>query len=79
MAANIMEGGHNLPSEKYFVHESEEVEHGRRSHSIDRRESTKHGDRALALIGDERVFLTEEDVRELFSFCLYTFTWGFSC
>ncbi len=60
MAANSIEGRQNLP-EKYYVHESEDVDHGRLN--VDRRESTKHGDRALALIGDERVFLTQEDVR----------------
>ena len=51
-----------MPSEKYYIHESEDAVHAR--HSIDRRESIKHGDLALTLIGDERVFLTEEDVRE---------------
>jgi len=30
--------------------------------TAERRESVKHGDRALALIGDERIVLTEEDV-----------------
>ena len=34
-------------------------------HNDARRESARHGDRALSLIGDERVTLTEEDVRAI--------------
>ena len=32
---------------------------------IDRRASLKHGDPALAIVGDERVELTDEDVSSL--------------
>ena len=42
---------------------AEDVESGRASKDIiDRRASLKHADRALAIVGDERVELTEEDV-----------------
>ena len=43
-------------AEKPSVSQMEDVEHGKASYDI------KHGDRALALIGDEHVLLTEEDV-----------------
>jgi hypothetical protein len=43
---------------------AEDVESGRQSKDIiDRRVSLKHADRALAIVGDERVELSEEDVR----------------
>lgn len=45
-------------TEKYAVEQKEDIEHGRSS----RHSSTKHGDRALAIIGDGRVLLTDEDV-----------------
>lgn len=32
--------------------------------SQDRKASVKHGDRALAIVGDQRIELTEEDVCE---------------
>lgn len=34
--------------------------------------AAKHGDRALAIIGDERISLTEEDVRQLFEYVATT-------
>lgn len=46
--------------EKYDIRENEHVSQWQPG--AHRRESVKHGDRALALIGDERVFLSEEDV-----------------
>jgi hypothetical protein len=65
MSANSLEGRLDMPrEEKYHVHETEDVG-GDRVNSVERRQSMKHGDRALALIGDERVFLTEEDVSVL--------------
>jgi hypothetical protein len=43
---------------------AEDVESGRQSKDIiERRVSLKHADRALAIVGDERVELSEEDVR----------------
>ena len=43
---------------------SEDVESGPHSKDdIMRRESVKHGDRALDLVGDQRVELTDADVR----------------
>lgn len=42
---------------------SEDVESGHFSKDdLQRRESLRHGDRALALVGEGRVDLTEEDV-----------------
>lgn len=51
---------------KYDVGQFEDVEvnGGRRSSplAVDKHQYAKHGDRALAIIGDERVKVTEEDV-----------------
>jgi hypothetical protein len=44
--------------DKSYVEQKEDVERGGRR----RQSSTKHGDRALATIGDDRVPLTDEDV-----------------
>ena len=42
---------------------AEDVESGLTpKHIIDRRISVQHGDRALAIVGDQRIDLTEEDV-----------------
>ena len=56
--------GLDSPVEKSYVEQKEDIEKGERR----RQSSTKHGDRALAIIGDERVSLTNEDVRNLFTF-----------
>jgi hypothetical protein len=45
--------------EKPYAEQKEDVEYGGRR----RQSSTKHGDRALAIIGDDRISLTDEDVR----------------
>jgi hypothetical protein len=49
----------DLSVEKPYAEQKEDVEYGRRR----RQSSTKHGDRALAIIGDDRISLTDEDVR----------------
>jgi hypothetical protein len=56
-----MTSSHRLdPSvDKSYIEQKEDIEHGRRR----RQSSTKHGDRALAIIGDDRISLTDEDVR----------------
>ena len=55
----------NLDDETAHLAHSEDVESGHHPKDIQqRRESVKHGDRALALLGDERVELTEEDVSQ---------------
>jgi hypothetical protein len=53
-----MTSSHRLDLKPY-VEQKEDIEHGGRR----RQSSTKHGDRALAIIGDDRISLTEEDVR----------------
>jgi hypothetical protein len=45
-------------TEKSELEQKEDIEHGGRRRQI----STKHGDRALAIIGDDRISLTDEDV-----------------
>jgi len=45
----------------HMVHD-EDVEEARHTHHDDHTASVKHGDRALAIVGDDRVELTEEDV-----------------
>lgn len=54
----------NLDDKAGHLAHSEDVESARFSKDIiqQRRESVKHGDRALAIVGDQRVELTEEDV-----------------
>jgi hypothetical protein len=47
-----------MVSNKGVIDKVEEASHADRRHSA----TAQHGDRALALIGDERVSLTEEDV-----------------
>ena len=43
---------------------AEDAESGRQSKDVvERRASLKHADRALAIVGDERVELTDEDVK----------------
>jgi hypothetical protein len=57
----------NLDDKTAHLAHSEDVESGRLSKDIiqqQRRESVKHGDRALAIVGDDRVELTEEDVSQ---------------
>jgi hypothetical protein len=49
----------DLSVEKPYVEQKEDIEHGGRR----RQSSTRHGDRALAIIGDDRISLTDEDVR----------------
>ena len=64
-----------MEAEKFAPDMIEKHEHG---HTADRRHSAvaaQHGDRALALLGDERVRLTEEDVSLSHSSCCY----GQSC
>lgn len=53
-----MTSSHRLDLKPY-IEQKEDIEHGGRR----RQSSTKHGDRALAIIGDDRISLTEEDVR----------------
>jgi hypothetical protein len=52
--------GHVLdaPPGKGYLKQKEDIENGGRR----RQSSIKHGDRALAIIGDDRVSLTDEDV-----------------
>jgi hypothetical protein len=51
-------------TEKASVDHDEDVEAGGQHHAHGRRDHMKlHGDRGLALVGDERIPLTEEDVR----------------
>jgi hypothetical protein len=66
-----MTSSHRLDTsvEKPYIEQKEDIEHGGRR----RQNSTKHGDRALAIIGDDRISLTEEDVRCM-RFYLYSFT-----
>lgn len=54
----------NLDDKASHMAHSEDVESGRLSkdHFQQRKESVKHGDRALAIVGEGRVELTEEDV-----------------
>lgn len=54
----------NLDDKASHLAHSEDVESGHLSKDSiqQRRESVKHGDRALAIVGDERVEVTEEDV-----------------
>lgn len=54
----------NLDDKANHMAHSEDVESGRLSkdHFQQRRESVKHGDRALAIVGEGRIELTEEDV-----------------
>jgi hypothetical protein len=59
--SNTDNGKWSDPTNKHKVDEMEDVEVGDRL----RQESIKHGDRALAIIGDGRVQLTEEDVRSI--------------
>lgn len=42
---------------------AEDIESATSKDVMERRASLMHGDRALAIVGDERVELTEEDVR----------------
>lgn len=53
-----MTSSHRLDPKPHFE-QKEDIEHGGRR----RQSSTKHGDRVLAIIGDDRISLTEEDVR----------------
>lgn len=51
-------------AEKSSVDHAEDVEAGSQFQTHNRRESLKlHGDRGLALVGDERIPLTEANVR----------------
>jgi hypothetical protein len=51
-------------TEKASVDHDEDVEAGGQHHTHNKRDNMKlHGDRGLALVGDERIPLTEEDVR----------------
>lgn len=56
----------NLDHKTAQLAHSEDVESGRLSKDNieQRRESVKHGDRALAIVGEDRVELTEEDVSQ---------------
>ena len=65
MNATMTSKDHGLdsPAEKSYVEQKEDIEKGERR----RQSATKHGDRALAIIGDERVSLTDEDVRRSFT------------
>lgn len=56
--------GLDSPMEKSYLEQKEDIEKGERR----RQTSTKHGDRALAIVGDARVWLTDEDVRLSFTF-----------
>lgn len=50
--------------EKASVDHNEDIEAGGQHHAHNKRDNMKlHGDRGLALVGDERIPLTEEDVR----------------
>lgn len=60
-----MEANSKMEANKSDIEQVEDSD-APRSHSID---ATK-GDRALALIGDERVSLTDEDVSSLLTRCL---------
>ena len=53
-----MEHGLDARVEKSHTEQKEDVEKDGRQ----RQNSAKHGDRVFAIIGDERVFLTDEDV-----------------
>ncbi|KEF62469.1 uncharacterized protein A1O9_00441 [Exophiala aquamarina CBS 119918] len=57
----------NLDDKAAHLAHSEDVESGRPSKDNiqQRRESVKHGDRALAILGDDRVELTEEDNKRI--------------
>lgn len=50
--------GLDAAMDKGHVEQKEDIENGGRG----RQSSMKHGDRALAIIGDDRVSLTDEDV-----------------
>jgi hypothetical protein len=50
--------------EKASVDDNEDAEAGGQHHAHNKRDNMKlHGDCGLALVGDERIPLTEEDVR----------------
>lgn len=68
MATNGIGNWQHTMAQKSDINQTEDVETEGRSNSIDKNSPNKHGDRALAIIGDERVFLTEDDVR----FALWT-------
>lgn len=51
--------GLDAAMEKGYLEQKEDIENGERR----RQSSMKHGDRALAIIGDDRVSLSDEDVR----------------